>query len=244
MNLFADLHTHTMAAGHAYSTLLENINEANKRGIKIIANTEHGPSMPGGPHIFYFGNLSVIPRCINGVTILRGCEANIMNFDGDLDIPYKYLKKLDLVIASLHQPCIKPGNRDENTEALINVMNNPYVDIIGHPGNPAFPIWEEDVIKAAKQKNVLIEINNSSFTTSRVGSRDNCLKIAKLCKKYSVKIAVNTDAHFCTHIGNFEKAVEVIKEAEIGEELVINADPNNIINYLHEKGKAKDIVTN
>ena len=69
-------------------------------------------------------------------------EVNIMDYDGTLDIPDKILRNLDFVIASLHDVCIEPGTRDENTRSLLSAMENPLVDIIGHSGNSVFPIWE------------------------------------------------------------------------------------------------------
>jgi len=52
MNLLLDTHTHTVASGHAYGTIMENAKEASKKGLKLICMTDHGPKMPGGPHIF------------------------------------------------------------------------------------------------------------------------------------------------------------------------------------------------
>lgn len=242
MNYISDLHTHTIVSGHAYSTLLENISEASKKGLKILGSAEHGPKMPGGPHIFYFGNLTVIPREMNGVKILKGCEANIIDFEGNVDIPERILKKLDYVIASLHDVCIEPGSIEENTNALIKVMDNTYVDIIGHPGNPSFPIYEEEIVKKAKEKNVLLEINNSSFVSSRKGSKDTCSKIAKLCKKYGTRIIINSDAHFATAVGDFKEAEAILKSVGMPDELIINKSEKEVLNYLKNKGKALDIA--
>ena len=66
--------------------------------------------------------MRVIPEYIKGVRVLKGVEANIMDFDGGLDIPEKYLK-LDIVIA-FHEVCIDPGTVEENTRALIGAMSN------------------------------------------------------------------------------------------------------------------------
>ncbi|WML36159.1 phosphatase [Clostridium sp. OS1-26] len=240
MKYVLDAHTHTVASGHAYTTWLENVKEASNNGIKILATTDHGPKMPGGPHIFYFNNLKVLPRELFGVIILRGCEANILDFKGNLDIPDKTQKRLDVIIASLHDVCIKPGNKDENTQALLNIMNNENVHIIGHPGNPAFPIWEEEVIKKAKDKDILIEINNGSFN-SREGSEDNCLRIAELCKKHSTNIILGSDAHTCFQIGKFPKAEKVLKKVGIAEDLIMNVNEAKFIKYLKKKGKLQDI---
>ena len=62
MKAIMDLHTHTLAAGHAYSTLLENIDAALAMGLQYLGMSEHGPTSPGGPHNFFFSNYKVIPR--------------------------------------------------------------------------------------------------------------------------------------------------------------------------------------
>jgi putative hydrolase len=238
-----DTHTHTVASGHAYSTLLENIKEASENGIEILAATDHGPKMPGASHIFYLGNMKVLPRKIYGVTLLKGCEANIMDFEGNLDVPDRIQEKLDIIIASLHDTCINPGSVEENTRALIGAMKNPYVDIIGHCGNPVFPIYEEEIVKAAKENNVLIEINNSSLPEngSRVGSLDICTKVARLCKEYGVKIAIGSDAHICFQIGKFDDAHKMLMEIGMPQELIMNTESSKILKYLKNKGKLKDL---
>lgn len=241
MKYLIDSHTHTVASGHAYSTLIENARAAAERGLKILAVTDHGPAMPGGPHRFYFGNLKVVPRYIDGVMILRGIEANITDADGDLDMPDKALEKLDLVIASLHDVCIRPGTAEQNTAALINVMNNRHVDIIGHPGNPEFEIDIDAVLKKAKEKDVLIEINNSSFVTSRAGSYRNCLRIAQRAAEIGVNIIAGTDSHICFDIGVFDEAEEVIKKAGVPDSLIMNLYPERFTRYLIGKGKLADL---
>lgn len=240
MKNVVDIHTHTIVSGHAYTTLLENVREASKKGIKVLGVAEHGPTMPGGPNLFYFANINVIPREIEGLTILRGCEANIINYNGDIDIPLDIQENLDFIIASLHGPCIKSGSIEENTKAYLNVMENPNVIMIGHPGNTQFPIDYEVFIKKAKEKDIIIELNNSSFSGFRAGSEKNCYKIAQLCKEYKVKIMFSSDAHVCFSIGEFSDVEELIKDLNIPEELIMNNDENKIKNHLRNKGKSID----
>lgn len=241
MDYKIDVHTHSIVSGHAYSSLLENIDEASKKGIKILGTSEHGPTMPGAPHIFYFGNLHSVPRYINGVTVLRGCEANIISYDGKLDIPFGIQKQLDYIIASLHDVCLVPGSVSENTEALLSVMENPLVDIIGHMGNPSFPVREEEVIKKARQMNKIIEINSSS-PKSRKGSKETCLKVAELCKKHEVSVILSSDAHISFSIGNFTEAENILKTVEMPASLIINEDWKRFITYLKNKDKLSDLT--
>ena len=62
MKVELDCHTHTVSSGHAYSTWQENAHVAASRGLKLIANTDHAPSMPGGAHEYYFQNLGSLPK--------------------------------------------------------------------------------------------------------------------------------------------------------------------------------------
>ncbi len=70
-----DLHMHTVASTHAYSTLSDYIAQAKRKGIKLFAITDHGPDMADAPHHWHFINMRIWPRIVDGVGILRGIEA-------------------------------------------------------------------------------------------------------------------------------------------------------------------------
>ena len=239
MKYALDVHTHTIVSGHAYSTLMENAKAASEKGIKVLGTTEHGCTMPNAPHIWYFNNYKVLPREMYGVKMLYGVEANIIDYEGNLDMDDDTLGKLDIVIGSIHDEVYKVGSAEENTAAFINVIKSGKVDIIGHLGNPTVPVNFEEVIKCAKENNVLIEINNSSFTTSRIGSLGNCTKIAKICKEYGNTIIINSDAHFCTKIGEFKEAITMLESIDFPENYIINSNPDMLLALLREKGRLK-----
>lgn len=133
MKRLMDIHTHAVASGHAYSTVDENLRWAAEQGLQLVALTDHAPAMKDTTCHAYFANLHVLPKELHGVRLLKGIELNILDFDGTIDMDEAVLQRLDLAIASLHMPCIKPGTKKENTQAFLKVMENPYVDIIGHP---------------------------------------------------------------------------------------------------------------
>ncbi len=229
-----DLHIHTVASGHAYSTLEEICKTAAAKGLRLIAVTDHGPAMPGGPHRYYFGNLGVLPARIEGVMILRGIEANIVNEEGEIDLPLNYLKKLDLVWAALHPPCIESGDRKQNTATLLKALENPYVDGIAHPCNPEYPIDAERVLNKAKEEGKLIEINNSSLFV-RPGSWDYSMEIAVIARKLGNMVMVNSDAHFSGDVGNVESALEIIGEAGLPVEQLINKEPSRVLSFVKKR---------
>ncbi|HBF77062.1 MAG TPA: phosphatase [Clostridiaceae bacterium] len=240
--MVVDTHTHTIASGHAYSTLIENCTEAAKNGMKMIGMTDHGPKMPGTAGYSYFINFKVIPDVIAGVEVLKGVEANIIDYDGTIDLNKRTLNDMDIVIASLHDICIRPSSVKDNTNAVIGAMKNHCVDIIGHSGNPSFPIDVDEMLKAALEYNVIIEINNSSLGVSRVGSKANCEIIAEKAAKYGNLITLGSDSHICYSIGKLDKAVELVEKANVSEDKIMNTDPMKLKKYLKEKGKLKNRI--
>lgn len=229
-----DLHTHTISSGHAYSSLQENVKGALDNGIHYLGMSDHAPTMPGAPHAFHFMNLKVIPEYINTVKILKGIEANIINYNGDIDVNNSISKHLDYVIASLHIPTIEPGNIEENTNAILKAMENPIVTIIGHPDDGRYPIDYEKIVLKAKETKTLIEINNSSLNPNgtRMNTESNSEVILNLCKKHEVCVILGSDAHISYDVGKFDNAIKLIKKVNFPRNLIVNNDYENLSEYL------------
>ncbi|EKD34347.1 MAG: hypothetical protein ACD_75C02378G0004 [uncultured bacterium] len=239
MHIEIDTHTHTIASGHAYSTLAENVAAAATRGIRLLALTEHGPAMPGSPHIWFFRNMRVIPRIMNGVGILRGIEANIVNFAGDIDIDPSLQQQLDIVLASLHEPVLTPTTRSQHTEAVIKAMASGQIDVFAHGGNPLFPVDVEEVARAAVAYNVLVEINNSSFTTSRPGSEKNCTALAEAVARHNGLLTLGSDAHIACNVGRFDECQTFIEKIGFPQDRIISSSCSKLLTFLDKKKKLK-----
>ncbi|MCX7749222.1 MAG: phosphatase [Clostridia bacterium] len=231
MMIVIDTHTHTISSGHAYSTVQEMAKEAAVNGVKMFAVTDHGPAMLGAPSLYHFGNLHTIPRELYGVRIIKGVEANIIDYNGKIDIPEIYLKRLEFVLASFHDICIEPSTVEDHTNALVNALRNPYIDAVAHPGNPTFQVDIDKVVAAAKKYNKFIEINNHSFIV-RTGSEKNCKEFALKCKENGVSIVCGSDAHISFDVGNFERVKNILNEVEMPEELIINTSVERFEEYL------------
>lgn len=230
-----DLHTHTLASGHAYNSMREMASAAAEKGLEVLGITEHAPAMPGTCQAFYFQNLKVVPREMYGIRLLLGAELNIVDYDGTIDLEARDLKRLDIAIASLHLPCIKPGTAEENTRAYLKAMENPYVNIIGHPDDGRFPVNHEALVEGAKKWNKIIEINNNSLSplSFRSNAEENDLEILKYCKEYKVPVVLSSDAHIDVRIGDFEYALPLLEKADFPEELVINRSMEALEPFLH-----------
>lgn len=230
MKEILDLHVHTISSGHAYSTIKENIEEAKSKGLKIIGISDHSQAMPGGASNFHFLNLKILKENIDGIRVLKGAEANILDFDGSVDLPERILNLLDYVIASIHIPCMKIGTIEENTNAIINAMRNPFIKIIGHPDDSRISVDYEKIVLEAKKTGTLLEVNNSSLKTDahRQGARENLVTMLKLCIKHDVMVILGTDSHIYYEVGNFDNCIKVLQEVDFPDKLVLNYSENPI----------------
>jgi len=230
--LKTDLHIHTIASGHAFSTVNEIAAEAARKGLEAVGIADHGPALPGSPHHFYFPCLKFIPDLIDGVRIFRGVEANILN-GGEVDLNEALLERLDFALAGFHDHAGYTGETlEDHTEALIAVMRNPRIQIITHPGNPRFPIDLERVVKTAAATGTALEINNASFVGSRHGSEENCREIARLCARFGAPVAINSDAHIAQAVGVLDAALGVVLEAGIPWANVVTRDLAAVLAFL------------
>ena len=231
MKILTDLHTHTNRSAHAYSTIYENVTQAAKIGLELIAITDHAPAGGEGVSLNHFKYLPIfIPRVIEGVTVLRGVEVNILDETGALDIAERLLGKLDIVIAACHESVFTPTG-EQVLKTYIPVINNPHIDIIGHLCRNDLTGLDE-IIKLAIAQNKLIEINNLSFKSRKQWRIENCKILMQKCLEYGAKIVVNSDAHFCTHVGDLTEIAVYLEAIGYPEDLIINRNKAALFEFL------------
>lgn len=240
MELRADLHTHTIASGHGYSTVTENAQAALERGLELIATTDHGPRVPQGAHPWYFANQKMTPSVFRGVRLLNGCEANIVpDTENGMDLPDELLQVLDFVAVGFHGFCgYDEGDIDRNTEAALRVIANPLVDMLTHPGNQAnYPLHVDQVVEAAAKHRVILELNNHSFDPhgSRSGSHDREVEFAVAAFAAGAPIAIGSDAHYHVAVGECEPALRHAAVAGIDSSAFVNRSAATVLDFLLSK---------
>jgi putative hydrolase len=195
--------------------------------------SDHGPAMPAGPHEYHFMGLRFIPEVLNEVRVFKGVEANILDA-GMVDLGAEYLVNLDVVLAGFHADCGYSGTTvAQHTATMLAVMENPRVHIISHPGNPEFPVDYVALVKQAVATGTALEINNSSFCNARIGSAPNCLTIARLCAEHGALVAIGSDAHIAQSVGDVGVAMEVVQQAGISAEQVVNRTLTSTLAFLN-----------
>ena len=231
--LCADLHTHTLASGHAYGTIREMAQAAGELGLAILGVTEHGPGVPGTCDPIYFRNLTAVPRSLYGVTILHGSEINVLP-DGSLYLEQRCIDLLDYAIAGIHRYCYDDQGITRNTDAVISCMRNEKVRFVSHPDDDTTPLHYPALVEAAKAYNVALEVNNSSLYKPH--RRKNCLHnyhtMLDLCMKHNASILVSSDAHDPSAVGDHALALALLEKEGFDPALVLNADADRVLRFL------------
>lgn len=235
MRILADLHTHTVASGHAFSTVGELAAAAAAARLELIAITDHGPACPGGAHPHHFWNLKALPSVLGGVRLLKGIEGNVTDGDNGLDLPDEILEQLDYVAVGFHPAGgFDDGDMARNTDALLRAMANPLVDAVTHPGNGHYPVDVDAIVESAARNGVALELNDWTFsgTSSRTEFAAGELMVAKRAKAAGAKMVIGSDAHFHLHVGRFAAALAAADEAGLTEDDIINTTADGVVAHL------------
>jgi putative hydrolase len=238
MKIVLDSHVHTLASGHAYSTIREIAEEAARKGLRGVAITDHGLKMPGACSVMHFLSLNSLPKEVFGVRIFPGVELNILNPQGEVDLEERALKRLTTVMAGIHPHCYSGLTEEDHTNAYLNAMANPFVRIIVHPDNPRYPFDIERVVRRAAETGTAMEINDKSADPDngvRVGGIPILKEIVRECIKQNVSLSFGSDSHFFDDVGDFRASLSLAAELEIPEGLVLNTSIEKYTDFLSRK---------
>lgn len=184
-----DLHTHTSWSADGKNTLEEMVVAAAARGYQYYAITDHSHYLREGRLHAQLHEIERMREQFPSLHILAGVEANIRS-SGEVDVAEEDLALLDWVVASVHQaPLTRP------TERVLEAMDNPYVDCIGHLTGRRIgkrgprEVDVERVIAKALETGVVLEINGQP---DRLDLRD---VHARAAKEAGLKLVVSSDAH-------------------------------------------------
>jgi DNA polymerase (family 10) len=236
----ADLQTHSTWSDGKLS-MLEMAQAAAKRGIKVIAFTDHSVSLgvTGGlsmdDHKKQAAEIKKIQKQLGDkILVLHASEVEI-KADGSLDYPDEFLASLDLVVASLHTSLRQP--REKVTQRVLNAIRNPHVDIIGHPTGRLIPDREgadldmDVVLNAAAETGVALEINAHP---SRLDLDD---VYARRAQELGIPISINTDAHSEADFDMLFYGVATARRAWLTKKDVINTWPKKkLLDWLKKRG--------
>jgi DNA polymerase (family 10) len=219
-----DLHTHTNASDGT-ATLEEMALAAKAKGYLYLAITDHSKAlaMTNGLSVERVLAHAAAIRKLNdklkGITLLAGTECDILA-DGRMDYEDEVLKELDIVIASPHLS-LKQDTK-KSTDRLLRAIENPYVNIIGHPTGrlinrrEGLPLDMPRILKAAAQTGTALEIN-ASYPRLDLNDQN-----AAAAREAGCVLSIDTDAHSVGELDLLPHGISVARRAWLTPKHVIN----------------------
>ncbi|MCK9379162.1 MAG: PHP domain-containing protein [Candidatus Moranbacteria bacterium] len=232
-----DLHLHTVASGHAQCTLVEYIEQAKKLKMNVIGISDHGPNNAETLTTeVYFRTLDRIPDVVDGIRVLKGIEANVINEGGDIDVSDKLAERLDFVMASFHENAgyIDQG-KEGNTKTLIKLIRSGKIDIITHPFNTkSYDVDMEKISEEACKNNVLLEVNFSYIKGRKLQSFtiSNLKIIIDIVRRNGKKVILGSDAHNIWELGDDSSLTSIKEEIGLTDDLIINNYSEELFEFL------------
>jgi len=233
-----DLHVHTKRSdgSHDFEELIE---EAKKRGYEYIAITDHSKGLAIARGLSAEKlmeekkEIDAINKRLKGFKLIAGIEVDIRS-DGHLDFSDEILKKLDIVIASIHSGFRQ--NRDKITKRLVSAMRNPYVSVIAHPTGrligerDPYDVDMNEILKIAKETGTAIEINAYPL---RLDLND---VYAKMAKEMGVPIVISTDTHITNQFDYMVYGVSIARRGWLEKKDILNTmSYGSLMKALKEK---------
>ena len=233
-----DLHTHTNLTD-GLAPLAEMVQTASTLGYAYYAVTDHAPNlamqrMTDEKILTQRDQLRELQNQYD-MKLLHGTELNI-DPDGNVDWPDEFLAGFDLTVASVHSHFNQ--SRDEMTQRLVRAMENPYVNVIGHPTarligkRPPVEVDFEAIFEAAARTGTALEVN--SFP-DRLDLKDEHILWAR---RYGAKFAVNTDSHAPVHLALMRFGVATAQRGWLTKDDVINTWPLAKLRRFLQKGRS------
>ncbi len=155
-----------------------------------------------------------------GCRVLKGIEADILG-DGSVDFDGGLLPTFDVVIASVHSKF--KMDKTEMTARIIKAIENPDVDIIGHPSGrlllsrEPYQIDTKKIIDAAAANGKSLEIN------SHPQRLDLDWRWLMYARKKKVKLSIGVDAHDTFGLSLARYGIWVARKGWLSKDDVINS---------------------
>ncbi len=232
MNIIADLHNHTIVSKHAFNTITEIARRASELSHFAIAITDHGPDLSDGAHPWYFWTLKNQPDIMEGIFVIKGIEANIVDIDGRLDCEAIIEAGcVDFTLVSIHGDFFERLERDAATELWLNIAKRTKVDMIGHSEESRYAYDYDRVTKAFSDNNKIVELNVASANV-RPGNEENMKELILACKNNETHVAINSDSHSIYTLGKYNSMVTLLRELDFPKELVVNSSKERLLSMF------------
>jgi putative hydrolase len=241
-----DLHVHSIQSACGFHTLLEIVQIAARKGIRAVNISDHGPASGRNIRFGVFLDRNRLPESISfggerSVIVLRGIEANILDIEGNTDIPLKHISEFDLISIGFHKCCklTENGSETQNIKALINTLKKYPFDLLTHPCIAAFPLDMPVVIDLAKEYDFALEINNTKLRLKKtnLGKLEEMIHLAV---KNDVNLMETSDGHTFLEIGENDEIERFLaKTGYDGNQILLNRHDEKLDEFIASRKKRR-----
>ena len=226
-DLRGDLHAHTDESD-GRDTLLAMAEAARARGLSYLALTDHSRAIPSPKHgsgmdekraLAHIARIRETRDRWPDFRLLSGVEVDILP-DGRLDMDDEVLAQLDVVVASLHSRL--DMEREAMTERMLRAIENPHLQIWGHPlarrlrKREPVKIDLEAVLAQAAARGVVLEVNSQP---ERLDLPDHLIPKARAL---GLRFVISTDSHSTRALETVTYGVDVARRGWLTAEDVLN----------------------
>lgn len=231
-----DLHTHSFFSACGLHTHMEILTRAKALGMKAVAITDHGATLsPRFSSPFY----DRLHNPLEGIRLLKGVECNLVNESGAIDIPLKFLSYLDVVLLGIHFNTPTGLGREAYTKMMLAAIEkNPAIDILTHLNDVNYPVDFKEVIAAATDKGIAVELNNSKTLLGR--SPDELTReLVATANSLGSRIVITSDMHALEELGSDSSVKHFLDEENYPLNRVVSLSAESAIQFLDERRKFK-----
>jgi len=239
-----EVHGHTTWSD-GKSSVAEMAEAARSRGFRYWAVTDHSVGL-GVTRGVDAQALLEQRREVNAVNdsyaakgvdfrLILGTEVEVLG-EGELGLPDEVLASLDLVVASIHSGLRQ--DRERITERGLKAVNNPYVDVLGHPTGRLLgrrspsEIDLEKIFRACADTGTAVEINANPERLDLSAAH------ARLASGLGCSVVINSDAHSTGQLDLLRYGVHTARRAWLCAEDILNARPLDELLALLKRNKS------
>jgi putative hydrolase len=239
--LTVDLHVHSLFSSCGLHTILELLDQGRRTGLAAMAITDHGLAVGNGRLTSVFFERFKCPY--DGLKLYKGIELNLLDENGAIDIIWEFMPFIDILLLGVHPNLPPHGSREHYTTMLCAAIDkNPFVDIITHPNDPAYPLDYLRLAKKAKEYGIALELNNSKILYNRSTIEDT-LDLIAACKQAGCLMAVNSDTHALHELGSDEAVRPLLDRARFPADRIVNRDFDSAASFIEgRRGLKKEAL--
>ncbi len=233
--LIHDMHVHSIRSQCGTMTYGEIVARAQTLGMRSVAITDHALAFHANRFQFHI-LVKRFPGEVDGLRVYRGIELNVVDEDGNVDMPEELLGHFEWVLLGLHpvRGCLRDRDRRTTTDALIAAIGrHPWIDAVVHPTQRTHDLDFERLLPAMASAGCAFEVNECGHLYGKADP-DHTARVLREAVEAGVPVVTNSDAHVFHELGEDGAIHDIFLRAGLDPSLALNADEDRLEAHVTE----------